>query len=51
MTVRLLDVKLLGLAVHHGGRLATLDRGIASLLPAHGPWRDALEVVPAARTA
>ena len=41
------DAYLLGLAAHHGGRLATLDRGIRSLLPPDGAHSDCLaEIAP-----
>lgn len=42
------DAYLLGLAIHHAGRLVTLDRGLKALLP---PGVDAgvLEIVEAAR--
>jgi toxin-antitoxin system PIN domain toxin len=43
---QLTDIYLLGLAVHHGGRLATFDRGI----PRHavlGAGSDQLVVIPA----
>ena len=40
------DAYLLGLAIRHGGRLATLDRGTAALLPSASPHRDALAIVP-----
>ena len=40
------DAYLLGLAIYHGGRLATLDKSIAHLLPAGSPHKAALEVVP-----
>ncbi len=39
------DVYLLGLAVHHGGRLATFDRHLAATLVEGGP--EALATVPA----
>lgn len=38
------DAYLLGLAIRHGGHLATLDKGIRSLLTAS--TRDALELIP-----
>jgi uncharacterized protein len=31
---QVIDAYLLGLAMHHGGKLATLDKGIQALLPA-----------------
>ena len=39
------DAYLLGLAIRHGGRLVTLDRGLSELLPPHSPRRDALHIV------
>jgi len=39
------DAYLLGLAIRHKGRLVTLDRGVAALLPPHSAHRAALEVV------
>jgi toxin-antitoxin system PIN domain toxin len=39
------DVYLLGLAIHHGGVLATLDRTIADLTVVDSPEREALVVV------
>ena len=42
------DAYLLGLAIHHGGKLATLDQGIAHLLPSNSPHKAALEIVPVA---
>lgn len=39
------DGYLLGLAVHHGGMLATLDRRIAALAEPDGAERKALEIV------
>lgn len=41
---QLTDVYLLGLAIHHGGKLATLDQRIPARAIRGG--RDALEVVP-----
>ncbi len=41
------DAYLLGLAISKGGRLATLDRGIASLLPKNSPHAGAVEIVSA----
>ncbi len=38
------DAYLIGLALHHGGRLATLDSGVTTLLPAN--QRDAVVVIP-----
>ena len=40
------DAYLLGLAIHHGGKLATLDQSIAHLLPSDSHHRDVLEIVP-----
>lgn len=42
---QLTDAYLLGVAVHHKGRLVTLDRGIASLAPAKSPPRQRVEVI------
>lgn len=39
------DAYLLGLAVHHGGMLATLDRRVSALTELKGAERKALEVV------
>jgi uncharacterized protein len=39
------DAYLIGLAVHRGGRLATLDRGIDTRFGPKGSDRDALEIV------
>jgi toxin-antitoxin system PIN domain toxin len=39
------DAHLLGIALRRGGRLATLDRGIADLVPA-GASSDAVVVIP-----
>jgi toxin-antitoxin system PIN domain toxin len=39
------DAYLLGLAIHHGGRLVTLDGGISDLLPINSQNRDALHTV------
>jgi toxin-antitoxin system PIN domain toxin len=39
------DAYLLGLAIHHGGRLATLDRGALSLLPEASPHREHVEFI------
>jgi hypothetical protein len=36
---------LLGLAVRHGGALATLDEGVAALAAPESPERDALVIV------
>lgn len=40
------DAYLLGLALHRGGILATLDDGIASLVTARSAERKALELIP-----
>lgn len=40
------DAYLLGLSIRHNGKLVTLDRGVAALLPPGSPHLDALEVVP-----
>jgi uncharacterized protein len=39
------DAYLLGMAIHKGGTLVTLDRGIAALLPQHHPGRPPLEII------
>ena len=39
------DAYLLGLAIFNKGRLATLDRGIAHLLPKDSPYKDSVEMV------
>jgi len=39
------DAYLLGLALHHKGRLVTLDRGIAALVPTKSPLRQRIEVI------
>jgi len=39
------DAYLLGLAVHHGGKLITFDAGVASLLPPRSPHLGALEII------
>jgi toxin-antitoxin system PIN domain toxin len=39
------DMYLLGLAIHHGGRLVTLDHGIENLLPHNSPLRKHLFVI------
>jgi uncharacterized protein len=36
---------LLGLAIHHGGKLATLDRGIRSFLATRSPHSSAIELI------
>ena len=41
------DAYLLGLAIQHGGRLVTLDRGVSTLLSARSPHRAALHILPA----
>ena len=41
------DAYLLGLALHHRGRLATLDRAIAALLPEQDPRRARVECISA----
>ena len=40
------DAYLLSLAIHKGGRLATLDRRMSSLLATDSPHHDALVLVP-----
>ena len=42
------DAYLLGLAIKHGGRLATFDGGIDTLAPPEGPYSHFLEHVPIA---
>ncbi len=39
------DAYLLGLAIRQGGRLVTLDRGVAALLPLASPHHDAIALV------
>lgn len=39
------DAYLLGLALHYKGRLVTLDRGIAALVPTKSPLRQRIEVI------
>jgi uncharacterized protein len=39
------DAYLLGLAIHHGGRLVTLDGGLASLISKESPYAHALHIV------
>ncbi len=39
------DAYLLNLAIHNGGTLATLDRGIANLLPTDHPCQQALCII------
>lgn len=39
------DAYLLGLAVRHGGRLVTLDKGLLTLAAAEPTWRNAIELV------
>jgi toxin-antitoxin system PIN domain toxin len=39
------DAVLLDLAIRKGGRLVTLDRRVANLLPADSPHRNAIEVI------
>jgi hypothetical protein len=39
------DADLLGLALRHGGKLATLDHGVLSLIPSKSPARTRLEIV------
>jgi predicted nucleic acid-binding protein len=41
------DAYLLALAIQHGGRLATRDRALLSLLPPKHPHRRAIELVEA----
>jgi predicted nucleic acid-binding protein len=39
------DAYLLGLAIHHKGRLVTLDRGVVSLPPAKSPVRQRIVLI------
>ena len=39
------DAYLLGLAIHKGGRLATLDRGLLALLPDDNEHRHRIELI------
>ena len=39
------DAYLLGLAVRHGGRLVTLDKGVLTLARSESAFRDAVELV------
>ena len=39
------DAYLLGMAIHHKGRLVTLDRGVLSLPPAKSPLRQRIILV------
>jgi len=39
------DAYLLGLAIHRGGRLATVDQGILTLLPEKSPDRDRVVII------
>jgi len=41
------DAYLLGLAIHHKGKLVTFDRGMAELLPERSGHRSALEIITA----
>ena len=41
------DAYLLGLALRHGGRLVTLDKGILTLVPSESACRGAVELVSA----
>ena len=40
------DAYLLGLAIHHNGKLATLDLAVLALLPSGSPQRDRVEIIP-----
>ncbi|MBN2496419.1 MAG: VapC toxin family PIN domain ribonuclease [Deltaproteobacteria bacterium] len=40
------DAYLLGLAIHHRGRLATFDHGVLALLPTDDPRRGRIEIIP-----
>jgi len=44
--LHLTDALLLDLAVRKQGRLATLDRRLANLLPLDSPTRSALQILP-----
>jgi toxin-antitoxin system PIN domain toxin len=39
------DAYLLGLAIHHGGTLATLDRSLPALVPENSPSRSRIELI------
>ncbi len=39
------DAYLLGLAIHHGGQLVTLDGGVSDLLPSNSTHRTVLHIV------
>jgi toxin-antitoxin system PIN domain toxin len=39
------DAYLLGLAIHKGGKFATLDRSVAALLPEGSPHRQRVEII------
>jgi predicted nucleic acid-binding protein len=39
------DAYLLALACHHNGKLATLDRSLASLLPPDSPHQKLIELI------
>jgi uncharacterized protein len=39
------DAYLLGLAIHKKGKLATMDRTVVALLPAHTPEDDFLKII------
>lgn len=39
------DAYLLGLAVHHGGKLATMDKSLVRLLPGKGPQTEFAELI------
>lgn len=43
---QLSDAYLLGLAIHHRGKLATLDRDILALAPEGSPERNHVQVLP-----
>ena len=45
---QLSDAYLLGLAMHRGGKLATLDRAVLTLLPHDSLERDRIEVIQSA---
>ena len=44
--LRVTDAYLLGLALRKKGKLATMDEGIASLLPGNGKGQSYLEIIP-----
>ena len=40
------DAYLIGLAAHHGGKLATLDQSLSNLLPESDSHRESIETLP-----